>query len=99
MREHEFDVTLAERWGEGLVYLEQGGTVEVDVRLESVHEGILASGEANAEYVGICGRCLIDLTSRFKTITWILKLWSGMRSFCRFRFNRYASRIAPGWTR
>ena len=63
MREHDFDVTLPERWGEGLVYLEQGGTVEVDVRLESVHEGILASGEVNAEYVGICGRCLIDIAA------------------------------------
>lgn len=63
MREHDFEVTLAERWGEGLVHLDQGGTVDVDVRLESVHEGILASGEAHGEYVGICGRCLIDIAA------------------------------------
>ena len=63
MREHDFEVTLAQRWGEGLVHLDQGGTVDVDVRLESVHEGILASGEAHGEYVGICGRCLIDIAA------------------------------------
>ncbi|WP_458042979.1 YceD family protein [Microbacterium sp. HM-570] len=63
MREHDFEVSLAERWGEGLVHLDQGGTVDVDVRLESVHEGIMASGEAHGEYVGICGRCLIDIAA------------------------------------
>jgi uncharacterized protein len=63
MREHDFEVSLVERWGEGLVYLEQGGAVDVDVRLESVHEGILVSGEAHGDYVGICGRCLIDIAA------------------------------------
>ena len=36
-----------------------------------------------------------QLTSRFKTTTWILKLWSGMRPSWRFRFSRCVSRIAP----
>lgn len=63
MREHELAVTLTDRWGEGLVYLEQSGVIDVEVRLESVHEGILASGEARAEYVGICGRCLTDISA------------------------------------
>jgi uncharacterized protein len=61
MRETRFDVTLAERWGEGLVAVQAGEIVDVDVRLESVHEGILASGTVEAEYAGICGRCLTDI--------------------------------------
>jgi len=61
MREARFDVVLAERWGEGLVAVQSGEEVDVDVRLESVHEGILASGTARAEYAGVCGRCLTDI--------------------------------------
>ncbi|MFK0241388.1 YceD family protein [Microbacterium sp. NPDC090281] len=62
MREHELTVALAEAWGEGIVSYEAGSTLALDVRLESVHEGILVSGTADAEYVGVCGRCLIDIT-------------------------------------
>ncbi|MDQ0725629.1 DUF177 domain-containing protein [Microbacterium sp. W4I20] len=61
MREHAFTVTLAETWGEGIVTFEKGSEIDLDVRLESVHEGILVSGTADAEYVGVCGRCLIDI--------------------------------------
>ena len=61
MREHEFTVTLAEQWGEGIVSFEAGSELDVDVRLESVHEGILVSGTADGEYAGVCGRCLIDI--------------------------------------
>lgn len=61
MREHEFTVTLTEPWGEGIVSFETGSEIDIDVRLESVHEGILVSGTADAEYVGVCGRCLIDI--------------------------------------
>ena len=61
MREVDFEVPLAEHWGEGLVSIPAGETVDVRVRLESVHEGILASGEADTEYAGVCGRCLTDI--------------------------------------
>ena len=62
MREHEFTVSLAEPWGEGIVRYEEGSALDLDVRLESVHEGILVSGTVEAEYAGVCGRCLIDIT-------------------------------------
>lgn len=62
MREHEFSVTLKDGWGEGIVAFEAGSDLDLDVRLESVHEGILVSGTADAEYSGVCGRCLIDIT-------------------------------------
>ena len=62
MREHAFDVALAERWGEGIVAVEEGTAVDIAVRLESVHEGILASGSADARYDGVCGRCLREIS-------------------------------------
>jgi uncharacterized protein len=61
MREQQLDVVVTEPWGEGLVTVQTGEHVVVDARLESVHEGILASGTADSEYRGICGRCLTDI--------------------------------------
>ncbi|MBW1637933.1 DUF177 domain-containing protein [Microbacterium resistens] len=58
MREHGITVALPEQWGEGLVAVEAGTDVSVDVRLESVHEGILASGTVDSRYRGECSRCL-----------------------------------------
>ncbi|MCM3779035.1 YceD family protein [Microbacterium hydrocarbonoxydans] len=62
MREHAFTVTLDEQWGEGIVSFAHGSQLDLDVRLESVHEGILVSGAADAEFSGVCGRCLTDIT-------------------------------------
>ena len=61
MREHRFSVALPEQWGEGIVSFSAGSELDLDVRLESVHEGILVSGTADAEYTGVCGRCLTDI--------------------------------------
>ncbi|WP_159498640.1 DUF177 domain-containing protein [Microbacterium sp. 18062] len=62
MREASFGVDVGEKWGEGLVAVAEKERLELDVRLESVHEGILVSGEATTRATGICGRCLIDVT-------------------------------------
>ncbi|WP_300268741.1 DUF177 domain-containing protein [Microbacterium sp.] len=62
MREHSFSVALKEQWGEGIVSYEVGAEFDLEVRLEAVHEGILVSGTADAEYTGVCGRCLTDIT-------------------------------------
>ena len=61
MRELEFDVTLAEVMGDGAMTIPAGAAVETDLKLESVHEGILASGEVFATAVGECSRCLDEL--------------------------------------
>ena len=61
MREFTIDVPAPQKWGEGLVSVAEGDSVLVEVRLESVHEGILATGRIETEYVGVCGRCLIDI--------------------------------------
>nr|WP_307372681.1 DUF177 domain-containing protein [Microbacterium sp. W4I4] len=63
MREHSISVTLADKWGEGIVSVEAGETVDIEVRLESVHEGILVSGTADSDYTGVCGRCLTDIVA------------------------------------
>lgn len=62
MREHTIEVPAPAKWGEGLVAIPEGEPVAVEVRLESVHEGILASGDIDTEYTGVCSRCLTDIT-------------------------------------
>ena len=61
MREHRFDVPAPEQFGEGLVAVREGSELEIDLRLESVHEGVLVSAEVDAIAEGECGRCLIDI--------------------------------------
>jgi len=63
MREAELDPELKEQWGEGLVSLPAGSTLEIDARLESVHEGILVTADARGTYSGVCGRCLTDIAA------------------------------------
>ncbi|WP_235577255.1 YceD family protein [Rathayibacter sp. Leaf299] len=62
MREHRLDIDAPEQYGEGIVAVRQGAPIDVDVRVESVHEGILASVEVSAEAVGECSRCLTDIS-------------------------------------
>jgi uncharacterized protein len=62
MREHTLEVPAPAKWGEGLVSIPEGEPVVVEVRLESVHEGILASGDIDTQYAGVCSRCLTDIT-------------------------------------
>lgn len=40
----------------------QGSPIELDLRLESVVEGVLVTGTAEARLAGQCVRCLVDLT-------------------------------------
>ena len=61
MREFELDVPVPEKWGEGLVAVAAGEPIDLSVRLESVHEGILVTAAIATRYEGVCGRCLIDI--------------------------------------
>ncbi|MGG7509512.1 YceD family protein [Plantibacter sp. YIM 135249] len=61
MREHDYEIVLTERMGEGLVAVTEGSTISEHVRFESVHEGILVTGEVDATAVGECGRCLREI--------------------------------------
>ncbi|MFT4213245.1 MAG: DUF177 domain-containing protein [Microbacterium sp.] len=62
MREFEVEVPSPATWGEGLVAVPEGEPIELHVRLESVHEGILVTAEADSQYSGVCGRCLVEIT-------------------------------------
>jgi uncharacterized protein len=61
MREHRLQAAAPAAWGEGLVSVAEGTPIDLDVRLESVHEGILVSADIDTEYAGVCGRCLTDI--------------------------------------
>lgn len=61
MRESTLTIVAPDKLGEGLVAVPEGGTVTVDLRLESLHEGILASGDVTTQAVGECGRCLREI--------------------------------------
>ncbi len=58
MQELREDVPTPADFGAGLVQVAEGSAMSLDLRLESVHEGILVSGTASAEATGECGRCL-----------------------------------------
>ena len=58
MREHSIDVTVPEKLGEAQISVAAGAPLELDVRLEGLHDGILASGHVSATATGECSRCL-----------------------------------------
>ena len=66
MRERERTVTTPEAFGESLAVVPAGEQMQLDVRLESVHEGILVSAHVETTMHAQCGRCLEDFTSAFE---------------------------------
>ena len=58
MREREHDFAVPAQLGEGLISVPKGALMHLSVRLESVHEGILATAEVQTTAHGECGRCL-----------------------------------------
>jgi uncharacterized protein len=61
MREHQVDAVVAEGFGNAVIGVKDGSTVRMDVRLESLHDGILVSADVEAEAIGECVRCLDDV--------------------------------------
>jgi uncharacterized protein len=62
MRERHLDITVPEHFGEGLVAVREGSELSVDLKLESLHEGILASGTVVGTADGECARCLAPVS-------------------------------------
>ena len=58
MRELTREVRLDDRIGLDLIHVAAGDVVELDLRLESVSEGVLVTGMIHADVVGECARCL-----------------------------------------
>ena len=61
MREKTLDIVVPEGFGNAVIGIRVGSAMHIEARLESLHDGILASGEVTATAEGECGRCLIDV--------------------------------------
>lgn len=61
MRELALDVTVPEGFGNAVIGVPTGSVLHIDLRMESLHDGILVSADVDAEAVGECGRCLIEV--------------------------------------
>ena len=58
MRKHQMHVTYDERLGNYAIGVPALAKLEIDVQLESVHEGVYVTGAVFGEAHGECGRCL-----------------------------------------
>ena len=58
MKEYQLDIPAHARIGVPLIAVPEGDIVELDIRLESVTEGVLASADIYAIARGECIRCL-----------------------------------------
>lgn len=61
MRERSLDVTAPESFGNAVIGVPAGGELHIDLRLESLHDGILVRADVDSEAVGECVRCLIEV--------------------------------------
>jgi len=66
MREKQFDIVVPEGFGNAVIGVRAGSAMRVDARLESLHDGILVSGDVDATAEGECVRCLIDVKQRIR---------------------------------
>jgi uncharacterized protein len=58
MKDLHLTVPATAGWGSGLARVPEGADVDLDLRLESVVEGVLVSGIARAHVDAECARCL-----------------------------------------
>jgi uncharacterized protein len=58
MREKQVDAVVPEGFGNAMIEVQTGAKIRLDVRLESLHDGILVSADVDTVAEGECGRCL-----------------------------------------
>jgi uncharacterized protein len=61
LRETSLDIVVPEGYGNAVIGVRTGSAMHIEARLESLHDGILVSGEVDATAEGECVRCLIDV--------------------------------------
>jgi uncharacterized protein len=62
MRERQLDVPADGDMANAVIGVRAGTEVHLDVRLESLHDGILVTGHADTVADGECVRCLIEVS-------------------------------------
>jgi DUF177 domain-containing protein len=72
MQELQRTVVLPEDLGTEVIAIKAGSPVQIDVRLESVVEGVLVTGSVSGTATGACVRCLdpveLDVDARFQEL-------------------------------
>lgn len=58
MRERTVDFAAPEKLGEGAASVAEGESIHLELRLEGLHDGVLASGEVDTVARAECVRCL-----------------------------------------
>lgn len=61
MKQYHLSAPVAVPMGIEVLAVPTGAEITMDIRLESVAEGVLVSGDANGTAVGECARCLTDI--------------------------------------
>ena len=61
MRERALDIVVPEEFGNAIIAVKKGSELRMDLRMESLHDGILVSADIDGMAAGECGRCLIDI--------------------------------------
>jgi len=59
--EQRLELALGTAMGQGAATVESGQVLQLELRLESIHEGILATGEVVTTATALCSRCLEPL--------------------------------------
>ncbi len=62
LRERELDITVGDEMANAVIGVRTGSELHADVRLESLHDGILVTADIDGTASGECVRCLIDVT-------------------------------------
>lgn len=65
MRERELSIIAPETFGEALAQVREGTEVHIDLKLESVHEGVLVTADVDTTMDAECGRCLETFATPF----------------------------------
>jgi uncharacterized protein len=72
MRQYHFSFPLPERMGTPMLGIESGIPMTIDLRAESVDDGILITGNITSAATGECGRCLdsvgVEINQEFREL-------------------------------
>lgn len=63
MRTVNRSIEMVAAMGTGVIAIAPGAVVDVEVRMESVVEGVLATAQVSATATGLCVRCLEEVSS------------------------------------